>query len=161
PSRRRRRARRGESRPGDRRRAGGRPWRVLAPSRAPSANATAGLVARLETVRVAVDEPPLAGLEAKHVGHTIRPPGPPLGAGESEPSALGVRRHRQAGSGHRGEMLVAHRTAALELLSGPVPAPAHLGPALLVSAPAEERSDIVTVRVERLDRAGVTRHQRV
>ena len=129
--------------------------------RGQSAEPGTRLVASLEAVRVAVDQPPLPVLEAEHVRHAVRPFGRPVGAGEPDAGALDVGGDRQARRGHCREVLVADRPAAPELLGRPVPAPAHLGPPLLVAAPAEEGRDVVPVRVERLDRAGVARHERV
>ena len=123
------------------------PAGIVAASAA-SAEATAGLVARLEAVRVAVDQPPLPGLEAKDVRHAIRPLGRPVGAGEPDTRALDVRRHRQLRRGHRREVLVANRAATLELLGRPVPAPARR-PNPSRNRPTEERGDVVPVRVER------------
>src|SRR5262249_18674585 len=123
--------------------------------------AAPGLVARRETVRMAVDQSPLPAFEAENVGDAIRPLGRLFGAGEPDAGALDVRRHRQARRGHSGEVLVADRATALELLSRPVPASAHVSPALLVAAPAEERGDVIPMRVDRLDRPPLARPPRV
>src|SRR5439155_12285361 len=80
---------------------------------------------------------------------------------QPDPDGLDLGRVGELPGDDGGQRLVGDGAVPAELLTGPAPAPADGGPALLVGAPAVEPRDVVPMRAQRLHPAHVARHDPV